>query len=44
MKKLIIGAAIVIVVGGAGALIVYYVKHPWGTVKAEKFNIVEDED
>ena len=44
MKKLIIGAAIVTVVGGVGALVVYHIKHPWGTIRAEKFNIVEDED
>lgn len=44
MKKLIIGAAIVAVAGGVGALVVYYIKHPWGTVKAEKLNIVEDEN
>lgn len=44
MKKLIISAIIVTTVGCIGALIAYHAKHPWGTVKTEEFNIVEDED
>lgn len=44
MKKLIIVAVIVATVGGVGALVVHHIKHPWGTVKTAKFDIMEDED